>query len=97
MRHWETQIIGYPMSEVIKIIRDYEMKNELRILPLRKYEVLFNEGLYGEATDVFTADYHTMKDGRNLFYRTGNVIREYQVPLKRIVATPVDDDTEVPE
>jgi hypothetical protein len=59
---WETQIYGYPLSEIIKLIREHEMRNELRILPLREYEVTFDEGFYGEATDKFTADHHEYKD-----------------------------------
>lgn len=77
------------------------MSNELRILPLRKYEVTYiisidqNDEI---STDVFTADYHDVRDGRNLFYRTGHVIREYQIPLLRVIATPEDeDDAEVSE
>ena len=75
------------------------MSNELRILPLRKYEVNYIISVDQNDVvreDTFTADYHDVKEGRNLFYRTGNVIREYQMPLIRIVATPVDD-TEIPE
>lgn len=71
------------------------MNNELRILPLRKYEVTYMTTVNQndvEKKDVFTADYHTVQDGRNLFFRTGNVIREYQRPLESIVVTPVDDD-----
>lgn len=74
--------------------------NELRILPLRKYEVTYivsidtNDKLH---TDTFTADYHTVNEGRNQFLRTGHVIREYQMPLVRVVVTPVDDDTQIPE
>ena len=69
--------------------------NELRILPLRKYEVVYISCINQTDvvnTDTFTADYHTVQDGRNLFFRTGNVIREYQRPLERIVVTPVDDE-----
>ncbi len=76
------------------------MSNELRILPLRKYDVLYVRSINQndvEQTDTFTADYHTAVDGRNLFYRTGNVVREYQYPLIRIIVTPVDDDTKIPE
>jgi hypothetical protein len=75
------------------------MSNELRILPLRKYEVNYIISVDQNDVireDTFTADYHDVKEGRNLFYRTGNVIREYQMPLIRIVATPVDD-AEIPE
>lgn len=79
------------------------MNNELRILPLRKYDVTYlisvdqNDEI---TTDTFTADYHKTENEvgfiRNQFFRTGNVIREYQVPIIRIVATPVDD-AEVPK
>jgi len=75
------------------------LSNELRILPLRKYEVTYLTSINQqdvERTDSFTADYHNVQDGRNLFYRTGNVIREYQRPLERIVVTPVDA-SEIPE
>ena len=72
------------------------MNNELRILPLRKYEVTYriqvdqNDKIVSE---TFTADFHTVIDhARNVFYRTGNIIREYQVPLMKIVVTPVDDE-----
>lgn len=70
------------------------MTNELRILPLKLYEVTYVKTIDQndiETTDSFTADYHTVQDGRNLFYRTGNVIREYQRPLDRIVVTPIDE------
>jgi hypothetical protein len=75
------------------------LSNELRILPLRKYTVTYivsidtNDKMH---EDTFTADYHNVTEGRNQFFRTGNVIREYQYPLLRIVVTPVDD-AEVPE
>lgn len=75
------------------------MSNELRILPLHKYEVTYIVSIDTndkQLTDTFTADYHTVNEGRNQFLRTGNVIREYQIPLIRIVRTPVDD-SEVPE
>jgi hypothetical protein len=67
-------------------------------MPLRKYEVTYmvtvdqNDEI---KTDTFTADFHDVKEGRNLFYNTGNVIREYQLPMIRIVATPVNDE-EIP-
>lgn len=71
------------------------MSNELRILPLRKYDVTFIKVINQndvEQNDSFTADYHNVLDhSRNVFYRTGNIIREYQVPLMRIVVTPVDE------
>lgn len=77
------------------------MNNELRIMPLRKFEVTYMVSVNQQDekhTDVFTADYHNVLDGgRNVFYRTGNAIREYQYPLLRIVVTPVDDDTEIPK
>lgn len=75
------------------------MSNELRILPLRKYTVSYIVSIDQndeEREDTFTADFHDVKEGRNLFYRTGNVIREYQISLRRIIATPVDGDEEVP-
>lgn len=71
------------------------MNNELRILPLRKYDVTYIVVIDQHdrlETDTFTADYHNVQDGRNLFFRTGNVIREYQIPLLRIVITPADID-----
>lgn len=71
------------------------MNNELRILPLREYEVTYvvygREGGH-ERQDVFTADHHTIEDGRAIFRRTGNIIREYQCPVIRIVVTPVDGE-----
>lgn len=75
------------------------MNNELRILPLRKFEVTYLVSINQSDeihTDTFTADFHDVKDGRNLFYRTGNIIREYQLPMIRIVATPVSD-SEIPQ
>lgn len=75
------------------------MSNELRILPLREYEVYYTLSIDQkdiEKTDTFTADYHNVIDGRNVFYRTGNVIREYQMPLIRIRVTPVDSDEKIP-
>lgn len=69
------------------------MNNELRILPLRKYEVTYIVVIDQHdilTTDTFTADHHNVIDGRNVFYRTGNAIREYQMPLMRIIATPED-------
>lgn len=67
------------------------MSNELRILPLREYEVTYNT--YGdERRDVFTADHHTIENGRAIFRRTGNIIREYQCPVIRIIVTPVDGE-----
>lgn len=75
------------------------MNNELRILPLRKFEVTYLVSINQSDeihTDTFTADFHDVKDDRNLFYRTGNIIREYQLPMIRIVATPVSD-SEIPQ
>jgi hypothetical protein len=71
------------------------LSNELRILPLRKYEVTFNDYVGGDnfrVMDVFTADFHDVTEGRTRFYRTGNVIREYHTMLHSIVITPVDDE-----
>lgn len=76
------------------------MSNELRILPLRRYEVHYTVPINQndeERVDVFTADYHGVNEGRNIFYRTGNVVREYQMRINQIVVTPVDDsDEEIP-
>lgn len=71
------------------------LNNELRILPLRKYVITYmiSQNQNDEIVeDTFTADYHVVVDGRNQFMRTGNVIREYQIPLISIVVTPVDGD-----
>lgn len=75
------------------------MNNERRFMPLRKYEVTYIISIDQndeERTDTFTADHHDVKEGRNLFYNTGHVIREYQLPMIRIIATPVND-AEVPK
>jgi monomeric isocitrate dehydrogenase len=71
------------------------MKNERRLLPLRKFEVTYITSIDQrdvERTDSFTADMHRVEEGRNQFMSTGNVIREYQIPLIRIVVTPVDEE-----
>lgn len=69
------------------------MNNERRIKPLMRYEVTVYDAVIGEGVDTFTAESHEIKDGhRTVFYNTGHIIREYQVPLKRIVATPIDDE-----
>jgi hypothetical protein len=64
-------------------------------MPLRQFDVTFIKSINQndvEQTESFTADYHSVIDNsRNVFYRTGNIIREYQVPLMRIVVTPVDE------
>lgn len=76
------------------------MNNELQILPLRKFEVTYVVSINQtdvEKNETFTADYHVVIDhSRNVFYRTGNIIREYQVPMIKIVVTPVDE-AEVPK
>lgn len=74
------------------------MGNHRRLLPLRKYEVTYVTSINQsdvERTDTFTADMHRVEEGRNQFLSTGNVIREYQLPLIRIVVTPADDE-EIP-
>lgn len=71
------------------------MNNELRILPLRDYEVYYILSIDQndvEKVDKFQADNHNVEDGRNIFRRTGNIIREYQIPLIRIIVTPVDGE-----
>jgi len=76
------------------------LNNELRILPLRKFTVTYQMQIDQNDVikqDTFTADHHNVLDGsRNVFYRTGNIIREYQIPLMRIVVTPIDGDEEIP-
>ena len=68
------------------------MKNELRIKPLMKYEVTTGFSIDPE---VFTADTHIVDEGNIVFYRTGNIIRQYvDVGGIKIVITPVDDDEE---
>lgn len=75
------------------------MKNERRLIPLKKYEVKYfvsvdqNDKII---TETFTADMHRVEEGRNQFLSTGHVIREYQLPLISIVVTPVDGDEEIP-
>lgn len=78
------------------------MNNELKILPLRKYTVSVYdyrdlEGANKEET--FTADhYNVVADSgiiRVIFYRTGNVIREYLGGVNKILVTPVDAE-EIP-
>lgn len=75
------------------------LNNQRRLLPLRKFEVTYITSVNQsdvERTDSFTADMHRVEEGRNQFLNTGNVIREYQLPLIRIVVTPIDD-AEIPE
>jgi hypothetical protein len=83
-------------------VKRVKLNNELRILPLRKYEVTYVISVDQSdkiTTDVFTADFHRSDTEagfiRNQFMRTGNVIREYQLPLLRVVVTPADDE-EIP-
>ena len=72
------------------------MNNELRILPLREYEVTYGVCVDQHdmlVTDKFTADFHDVSEGRfTRFYRTGNIIREYHLPLISIVVTPADGE-----
>lgn len=71
------------------------MRNEMRIKPLIHYEVMLS---FGDVVDRFTADNY-VRDGKDvIFYRTGNPIRSYiDCGSMRIIATPVDDDTKIPE
>jgi hypothetical protein len=71
------------------------MSNERRFLPLRCYEVEYNQWLGAEQvnlTDIFTATHHeTDERGITKFYSDVNVIREYHIPLVMITITPVDE------
>ena len=70
------------------------MNNELKIKPLLRYEVVTG---FGAEPDVFTADSHLVDDNNVIFYRTGNIIRQYvDVGGVKIVVTPVDE-TELPK
>lgn len=71
------------------------MKNEVRIKPLLKYVVEYVDDM-GKVVEAFTGDGYEVRDGRTVFHRTGNTVREYQVPLIRIEVTPVDDDEIIP-
>ena len=66
------------------------VENRLQIKPLIKYEVFLRnfDSDMNDAADVFTAESYEVIDGRTIFYRTGNKIREYQRTVDRIVATP---------
>lgn len=69
-------------------------KNELQIRPLRLYEVQYGVSINQQdniITDSFTADDHDITPGHSVFYRLGNVIREYQAPIVRMIMTPVTD------
>lgn len=68
------------------------MQNELQIKPLIEYEVTIMPDQWDdepEQKDVFTAEsYECVNGTRYIFYRTGNIVREYNGFVKRIVATP---------
>lgn len=71
------------------------MQNKVRIRPLLQYEVSYYQYIDGKEklnTDTFTGDDYESVPGRTVFYRTGNVIREYQRPILDIVVSPVDDE-----
>lgn len=75
--------------------------NKLQIKPLREYEVFLTKwenGEHLEVSDKFTADTMLRDEDSIIFFRTGNVIRVYMHPLpNKIIVTPVDDETELPE
>ncbi len=87
---------GLRMSlESLKSMRYDEniMNNDIKIKPLLKYDVTYYDGVIGPAIDSFTADDHYTNDvGVTTFLRTGNIIREYILPIIKVVITPVDDD-----
>lgn len=70
------------------------MNNDVKLLPVRKYEVFMTtEGTIN--VDTFEADDRQFDVVENSlkFYRTGNLIREYFDPhstVRKVVATPVD-------
>lgn len=71
------------------------MKNELRVRPLLKYEVEYTVSINQSDVlhkDTFTADDQEYDGRRTMFYRTGNIVREYHVPLTKIIISPVDDE-----
>jgi hypothetical protein len=71
------------------------MNNELRILPLRSMKLLIIVVNHQHDLWKLTCLQQTITviEGRmTRFYRNGNVIREYQMPLMRIVVTPADDE-----
>ena len=72
------------------------MKNELRIKPLLEYAVtraVYEGNNERSETDVFTAEsYECLDKYRYLFYRTGNVVREYSNNIIKIVVTPVEGE-----
>jgi hypothetical protein len=72
------------------------MGNRLRIKPLLRYEVHYRSPVAELIVDTFTADEINHDIGLTYFSRTGNVIRVYQVPLEKILITPVDSDEEIP-
>lgn len=68
------------------------MKNELRIKPLIKYTVTTGYQPDDKKEDIFTAEsYEVIDNCRYIFYRTGNIVREYANGVTKLVATPVDD------
>jgi hypothetical protein len=73
-----------------RYLENLRMQNELQIKPLIEYEVTV-QGPYEEeeSQDIFTAEsYECVNGTRYIFYRTGNIVREYNGFVKRIVATP---------
>lgn len=68
------------------------MKNEIQIKPLLKFELSF----YDDDIDVFTADQYLQDENSLIFYRTGNVIRQYFVMPNKMIVSPVDN-AEIPE
>lgn len=68
------------------------MNNDLKIKPLIEYELSWAD-YEGEPThsDKFTADGYVQDENSLIFYRTGNVIRQYFHPFpSRMIMTPAD-------
>jgi hypothetical protein len=67
------------------------MTNELKILPLLKYEVFSVDCNGTEHTDIFTGDSYVLDEDNLIFYRTGNKIRQYiKYGSTKITVTPED-------
>jgi hypothetical protein len=91
----ETEVFGVPLSTILEWKREH-MNNQVKIKPLMKYELFFDNVDHRE-NEVFTADGYVQDENSLIFYRTGNIIRQYFYPFPaKIVVTPVDD-AELPE
>lgn len=68
------------------------MENKLQIKPLMEYKLVFdNDPERGDET--FTGDQYLQDENSLIFYRTGNIIRQYFYPFpSKIIVTPADAD-----